>query len=77
MEQILKQRVDVDKQCVGIAVGIIEPQGNQTVAYGTLRASKTPTKPDANTVFEIGSVTKVFHHFDTGGHGATRRSFTG
>lgn len=48
---ILADRIDVQKQGVGIAVGIIDPSGRRTVAYGPV---------DANTVFEIGSVTKVF-----------------
>jgi len=60
VQQILKQRIDVDKQCVGIAVGIIDAKGNQVVGYGSLRAVKAPVKPDRDTVFEIGSVTKVF-----------------
>jgi serine-type D-Ala-D-Ala carboxypeptidase/endopeptidase len=64
VQEILKQRVDIDKQCVGIAVGVIGPQGNQMIGYGALRtgrtSSKSSAKPDANTVFEIGSVTKVF-----------------
>src|SRR5205814_2806751 len=39
-------------------VGIIDPAGRRTVAY---TSNKTGEKPvDANTVFEIGSVTKVF-----------------
>ncbi len=60
VKQILKQRVDVDKQCVGIAVGIIDSKGNQFIGYGSLRAGDVATKLDVNTVFEIGSVTKVF-----------------
>lgn len=48
---ILADRIDVQKQGVGIVVGVIDPSGRRTVGYGGV---------DANTVFEIGSVTKVF-----------------
>ncbi len=60
VQQVLKQRVDSDKQCVGISVGIIGAKENQFVGYGALRNGKTPIKPTSATVFEIGSVTKVF-----------------
>ncbi|MEQ1824837.1 MAG: serine hydrolase [Pirellula sp.] len=60
VQQILKRRVDVEKQCVGIAVGIINAKGNEVVTYGSLRKSDPQTKPDRNTVFEIGSATKAF-----------------
>lgn len=48
---ILVDRIDVQKQSVGIVVGIVDASGRRTVAYGPV---------DADTVFEIGSVTKVF-----------------
>jgi hypothetical protein len=35
VEQILKQRIDVDKQCVGIAVGISNAKGNQVIGSAT------------------------------------------
>lgn len=60
VQKILQQRVDVDKQCVGIAVGLIHTKGNQVIGYGALRKSGRSVKPDGDTVFEIGSATKVF-----------------
>ena len=60
VQKILQQRVDVDKQCAGIAVGIINEKGNQVIGYGALRKSDGSVMPDRDTVFEIGSVTKVF-----------------
>ena len=60
VQKILQQRVDVDKQCAGIAVGIINAKGNQVIGYGALRKSDGSVMPDRDTVFEIGSVTKVF-----------------
>jgi serine-type D-Ala-D-Ala carboxypeptidase/endopeptidase len=58
IEAILKQRIE-NKQGVGIVVGLITPKGRRIISYG--RLSKTDArKPDGNTVFEIGSVSKVF-----------------
>ena len=54
---IIKDRVD-SKGTTGIAVGVIGADGQQRVfAYGS---SGTARPIDGNTVFEIGSVTKVF-----------------
>jgi CubicO group peptidase (beta-lactamase class C family) len=55
---ILADRIDAQHQGVGIAVGVIEPSGRRVVAYGSTAKEGRPV--DANTVFEIGSVTKVF-----------------
>ena len=51
--------MDAYHQGVGIVVGVIEPQGRRFVSYGSLQKGGT-RRPDADTVFEIGSVTKVF-----------------
>jgi CubicO group peptidase (beta-lactamase class C family) len=59
IRKILAERIDTERQSVGIVVGIIEPQGRRIVAYGSL--AKDDKRPlDGDTVFEIGSVTKVF-----------------
>ena len=55
---ILADRIDVQRQGVGIVVGVIDPSGRRTVAYGVTNKGDGPV--DADTVFEIGSVTKVF-----------------
>jgi CubicO group peptidase (beta-lactamase class C family) len=55
---IIKQRVD-EKRSAGIVVGVIDPDGRQRiVSYG----DPGPGQPalDGNTVFEIGSISKVF-----------------
>jgi CubicO group peptidase (beta-lactamase class C family) len=59
IRQILADRIDVQKQSVGIVVGVIEPSGRRVVAYGS--AAKTDARAlNGDTLFEIGSITKVF-----------------
>ena len=54
----IKQRVD-DKKAVGMVVATIEPDGSTSMAaYGSPGPGARPL--DADTVFEIGSITKVF-----------------
>jgi D-alanyl-D-alanine-carboxypeptidase/D-alanyl-D-alanine-endopeptidase len=59
IREILVKRIDQQKQAVGIVVGVIEPRGRRVVAYGNL-ATGDPRTVDGDTIFEIGSVTKVF-----------------
>jgi D-alanyl-D-alanine-carboxypeptidase/D-alanyl-D-alanine-endopeptidase len=56
---ILVKRIDQQKQAVGIVVGVIEPAGRRVVSYGNL-AKDDPRTLDGDTIFEIGSVSKVF-----------------
>jgi serine-type D-Ala-D-Ala carboxypeptidase/endopeptidase len=59
IRQILVDRIDVQHQSVGIVVGIIGPEGRRIIAYGHLE--KGDARPlNGDTVFEIGSITKVF-----------------
>lgn len=59
IRKILAERVDEQRQSVGIVVGVLEPEGRRIVSYGSFDAkSKRPV--DGDTVFEIGSITKVF-----------------
>ena len=59
IRKVLAQRIDDFHQGVGIVVGVIEPQGRRIVAYGA--ANQGDSQPlNGDTVFEIGSVTKVF-----------------
>ncbi|MEA2343522.1 MAG: hypothetical protein QOF63_1691 [Thermoanaerobaculia bacterium] len=55
---ILADRIDVQHQGVGIVVGVIDSTGRRVVAYG--KTAKDGKPVDADTVFEIGSITKVF-----------------
>jgi CubicO group peptidase (beta-lactamase class C family) len=59
IREILVKRIDREKQAAGIVVGVIEPTGHRVVAYGNL-AKGDPRTVDGDTIFEIGSVTKVF-----------------
>lgn len=43
----------------GVFIGIVGPDGTQAYGFGRLAADRLAV-PDSNTVFEIGSVTKVF-----------------
>src|SRR5215471_16298053 len=59
IRKILVDRIDKYRQTVGIVVGVIEPKGRRIVAYGALDQNN-PQPLDGDTVFEIGSITKVF-----------------
>jgi D-alanyl-D-alanine-carboxypeptidase/D-alanyl-D-alanine-endopeptidase len=58
IRKILVDRIDTQHLGVGIVVGVIEPGGRRIVSYGTFDQDKRPVNGD--TLFEIGSVTKVF-----------------
>src|SRR3569833_2840136 len=51
IREILAKRIDCQKQATGIAVGIIEPNGRQVITWGGV---------DGDSIFEIGSITKIF-----------------
>ncbi len=59
IRQILVKRIDGEHRGVGIVVGVIDAHGRRIVAYGA--SDKGDPKPLSDqTVFEIGSMTKVF-----------------
>lgn len=59
IRQILVDRIDGEHQGVGIVVGVIGPEGRRVISYGHLEKGD-PRSLDGDTVFEIGSATKVF-----------------
>ena len=59
IREILVKRIDQQKQAVGIVVGVIEPAGRRVIAHGNL-AKGDPRTLDGDTIFEIGSISKVF-----------------
>ena len=59
IKKILVERLGERKDRVGIVVGIIEPAGRRIIAHGNF--DKNDARPvSGDTVFEIGSTTKVF-----------------
>ena len=59
IRQILVKRIDEEKQGAGIVIGVIDAKGRRVVSYGSLeKGDKRPL--DGDTLFEIGSITKVF-----------------
>ena len=59
IREILVRRIEHQQQAVGIVVGIIEPNGRRVVAHGDLAKGDSRTL-DGDTIFEIGSISKVF-----------------
>jgi CubicO group peptidase (beta-lactamase class C family) len=59
IRDMLHRRIDVDKRATGMAVGIVERGRRRVIVYG--KQDSGDARPvAANTLFEIGSVTKVF-----------------
>src|SRR5438270_9834160 len=62
IRKMLAERVDAlaDKEDgIGIVVGVIEPLSQRVISYGHFSHADL-RELDGNTVFEIGSVSKVF-----------------
>ena len=59
IRKILASRVGAENNGVGIVVGVVDVDGRRVVSYGSL-AKNDARKLDGDTVFEIGSMTKVF-----------------
>jgi D-alanyl-D-alanine-carboxypeptidase/D-alanyl-D-alanine-endopeptidase len=59
IRRVLAERIDTQRLGVGIMVGVIARQGRRLIVYGKADDSDTRSL-DGDTVFEIGSVTKVF-----------------
>jgi D-alanyl-D-alanine-carboxypeptidase/D-alanyl-D-alanine-endopeptidase len=56
---ILSERIDTQRDGVGIVTGVIDAGGSRIIAHGrTQQRGRTPV--GADTVFEVGSITKVF-----------------
>ena len=59
IDQILNERIDVQKQGVGIVVGLIDAHGRRFISEGAFdQVDDRPVGHD--TIFEMGSITKVF-----------------
>jgi serine-type D-Ala-D-Ala carboxypeptidase/endopeptidase len=59
IRRILADRVGSENSGIGMVVGMIDPKGRRVISYGSL--AKNDKRPlNGNTIFEIGSMTKVF-----------------
>jgi CubicO group peptidase (beta-lactamase class C family) len=56
---LLAERVGAIGEGIGIVVAVVEPQRRRVISHGS-RGQEDPRPLDGDTVFEIGSVTKVF-----------------
>jgi serine-type D-Ala-D-Ala carboxypeptidase/endopeptidase len=59
IKAILVERTDEQRDGVGIVVGVVDHTGNRVVAHGRFKRGGRRLV-DRDTVFEIGSITKVF-----------------
>ena len=59
LKSLLLNRTDENHKAVGIVVGLVDATGERFLAAGAT-APGGSVAPDADTVFEIGSITKVF-----------------
>ena len=59
VKKILEQRISQWQRGVGAVVGIIDARGTRFISYGKFDQTK-PELLAPNSIFEIGSVTKVF-----------------
>jgi CubicO group peptidase (beta-lactamase class C family) len=60
IKRIIVERVDTHRQSVGIVAGVIEPSGRRLITHGKASTSDGARALDGDTVFEIGSMSKVF-----------------
>ncbi len=59
IKSLINALVDKNKTNAAIAIGLIDPNGTQFYGHGKMSNSNTTTV-DQNTIFAIGSITKVF-----------------
>lgn len=59
VKALIAKRVAQDPRLIGLVIAVSQGSDQAVVGWGRLGAAGTPA-PDGDTVFEIGSVTKVF-----------------
>jgi CubicO group peptidase (beta-lactamase class C family) len=60
IEELLRVRVNSDQNQPSIVVAVVDEHGTKFYSYGKTSKIKNATASNQNTVFEIGSITKVF-----------------
>jgi serine-type D-Ala-D-Ala carboxypeptidase/endopeptidase len=59
IQDMLVQRIDVEHKSDGIVVGVITRKAREIISYGHFDRDD-PRVPNGDTLFEIGSISKVF-----------------
>src|SRR5215470_15712392 len=59
IKRILRERIEQQKKGVAIVVGLVDEQGSKVISYGKMSRG-SDRDVDGDTVFEIGSISKVF-----------------
>ena len=59
LKETIQSLVDNNKTNAAIVVGLVDPNGTQFYGYGNI-SNANPTTVDKDTIFAIGSITKVF-----------------
>jgi len=59
IKALINDRLDKNKTNAAIAIGLIDPNGTQIYGHGKMSNTSNATV-DENTIFAIGSITKVF-----------------
>jgi len=59
IKTMLRDYIATDKLGVGLVVGIVDEHGSRVISYGKLD-NGTDANVNGNTLFDIGSITKVF-----------------
>jgi CubicO group peptidase (beta-lactamase class C family) len=60
IHDLLRERVEVAKVNQSIAAAVIDENGTRFISFGKMNSTPDAKRTDENTVFEIGSITKVF-----------------
>src|ERR1700722_8678275 len=60
IQTLIDNRVHTAKKAVGIVVGTVDAAGVHIYSSGRTSTVSEAQKPDGDTIFEIGSITKVF-----------------
>jgi CubicO group peptidase (beta-lactamase class C family) len=59
IKALINDRLDKNKTNAAMVIGFVDPNGTQFYGHGTMSNSSNATV-DENTIFSIGSITKVF-----------------